>query len=109
MKPDLPEQTDHPISEQHLDQLLAEWPASLPSAHLRNTILSLPVDTAQPREVFIRWPVTSWWHPAAILACSALLGLGLGMLWETQHVTPSPVDWQETMMLVYGHFEEAQP
>jgi hypothetical protein len=65
MTPSLPEKSDGSLTEQHLDQLLAVWPTSRPSAPLRSAILYLSVATTQSKEPFMWWLVTSWWQPTA--------------------------------------------
>ncbi|MBF0133792.1 MAG: hypothetical protein HQL75_14555 [Magnetococcales bacterium] len=95
------------LTDQEMDQLLAALPLELPSARLRAHVLDLVKGPVTQKD---RW----WWHfgilwqPAAMLAGSALFGLGLGTAWPLDPPAPTPI-WEEAASIVFGPIDEEWP
>ena len=97
-------QKPDPLFEQTLDQWLAQLPMETPSHRLRASVLAL-ADHETEADPRWWWPFGPLWRPAAVLACSALLGLGLGTTWSQTPPAPEFLG-SETTTLVFGPMEE---
>ncbi|MBF0348199.1 MAG: hypothetical protein HQL81_11075 [Magnetococcales bacterium] len=105
MTPHIPEPDTDPRFEQVLNQRLAELPLETPSHRLRANVLALAEQSTGEVHRWW-WPFGPLWRPAFVLACSALLGLGLGTTWSQ---TPPAQEFigSETITLIFGPMEEA--
>ncbi|MEO5348701.1 MAG: hypothetical protein H7836_03525 [Magnetococcus sp. YQC-3] len=92
--------------DQDLDDLLALITPETPSKDLRDSILSL-AEEQRAKTGIARWwwPFGPLWQPIAVLACAALLGLGLGMSWSTTGLLQEQSLWDESAFLLFGPAE----
>ncbi|MEO5334346.1 MAG: hypothetical protein H7839_20210 [Magnetococcus sp. YQC-5] len=92
--------------DQDLDDLLALISPETPSRRLRDSVLSLAGDPQAENETTRWWwPFGPLWRPVAVLACSALLGLGLGMTWSITGFSQDQRMWDESVFLLFGPTE----
>lgn len=88
--------------EHLLDALLLELVRESPPSRLRRHILALG---ALPPATPWWWPFGPLWRPAAVLAMSALLGLGMG-LWWSPTALQEEVTREDAMQMIQGQWED---
>ncbi|MBF0184636.1 MAG: hypothetical protein HQM06_09645 [Magnetococcales bacterium] len=94
-----------PLSDQQLDQLLASLPDEPLSPALRRQLLAF-VDAPPVSRGQSWWPFGPLWQPAAVLACSLLLGMGVGLLYDSA-AEPWPLaTGEEIGFILFGPGEE---
>lgn len=103
MTPHDQKKTNKNFTDNEIDQLLAAIPFEVPSARLRSSVLDL-VKTSLTEKDRWWWPFSDLWQPAAVLACSALFGLGLGAAWSPSPA-PTPI-WEQAAPIVFGPVDE---
>ncbi|WP_130469878.1 hypothetical protein [Candidatus Magnetaquicoccus inordinatus] len=93
--------------EDPLEHLLASLPEEQPSGKLRKQLSAL-TKKSTPSMRFLCWPFGSLWQPAAVLACSAMLGLALGHYEPPPSSTMPLASGEEISFLLFGIGDEEE-